>query len=104
MLYSNIFLLQENRFDICCCIVGGNKEGSTQEGALQRFFKQVYAPCLLSRFGRPLVVLVFGAWLCSSIAVVPKIEVGLDQELSMPEDSYMQKYFEVSMVFLFPYA
>ncbi|XP_066944874.1 NPC intracellular cholesterol transporter 1-like isoform X2 [Macrobrachium rosenbergii] len=85
---------EENRYDICCCVVGGNKEGSSREGTLQRFIKKVYAPCLLSRIGRPLVILVFTGWLFSSIAVLPKIDVGLDQELSMPEDSYMQKYFD----------
>ncbi|XP_068212553.1 NPC intracellular cholesterol transporter 1-like [Palaemon carinicauda] len=85
---------EENRFDICCCVVGSNKEGYTHDGVLQKFIKQVYAPCLLSRIGRPLVILVFSGWLFSSIAVLPKIDVGLDQELSMPEDSYMQKYFD----------
>lgn len=40
-------------------------------------------------------MIVFFGWLCSSIAVVPHIEIGLDQELSMPEDSYVLKYFQV---------
>ncbi|KAK7086015.1 NPC intracellular cholesterol transporter 1 [Halocaridina rubra] len=91
---------EDNRFDICCCVVGGNKEGSTREGLLQKFFKKVYAPSLLSRAGRPLVVLVFAAWLCSSIAVIPKIDVGLEQELSMPEDSFMLKYFDYLRAYL----
>ena len=30
------------------------------------------------------------------MSVIPKIEIGLDQELSMPEDSFMLKYFDVS--------
>ena len=42
------------------------------------------------------MVLFFG-WLCASIAVSPKIEIGLDQELSMPKDSYMLDYFSVSL-------
>jgi len=41
------------------------------------------------------VFVIFYAWLCSSLAVLPHIEVGLDQELSMPEDSYVLKYFQV---------
>lgn len=44
---------------------------------------------------RAVVVVVFFGWLCASIAVSPKIEVGLDQELSVPEDSYVLNYFEV---------
>lgn len=43
-------------------------------------------------------MLVFFGWICSSIAVVPHIEIGLDQELSMPEDSFVLKYFKVSNI------
>lgn len=85
---------EENRLDICCFIKGSNKEGTSPEGPIQKFFKLVYAPMLLSRIARPVVVVVFVGWLFSSIAVLPMIEIGLDQELSMPEDSYLQKYFE----------
>lgn len=79
-----------------CCIRGSDKEGSVGEGLLQKFFKHAYAPFLLSKIVRPIVMVVFAGWLCSSIAVLPKIEIGLDKELSMPDDSYLQKYFEVS--------
>lgn len=47
---------------------------------------------------RAVVVVVFFGWLCASIAVSPKIEVGLDQELSVPEDSYVLNYFEVFLL------
>lgn len=70
------------------------QERST-EGPLYKLFQHVYAPFLLSNKMRAVVMVVFLGWLCASIAVAPKIEVGLDQELSMPEDSYMLQYFEV---------
>lgn len=38
-------------------------------------------------------MIIFYGWLCSSVAVLPHIELGLDQELSMPEDSFVLKYF-----------
>lgn len=43
-------------------------------------------------------MIIFFGWICSSIAVVPHIEIGLDQELSMPEDSFVLKYFKVSCI------
>lgn len=46
---------------------------------------------------RAVVMVVFFGWLCFSIALTPRVEVGLDQELSMPEDSYMLDYFSVSL-------
>ncbi|CAG2104363.1 unnamed protein product [Medioppia subpectinata] len=36
-------------------------------------------------------------WLCASIAVINKLDVGLDQKLSMPSDSYLIPYFDAQM-------
>lgn len=95
-LIVNKHLQQDNRCDVLCCIRGSDKEGSTSEGLLQKIFKHAYAPFLLSKVVRPIVIVVFAGWLCTSLAVLPKLDIGLDQELSMPDDSYLQKYFEVS--------
>ncbi|XP_060521524.1 NPC intracellular cholesterol transporter 1 isoform X2 [Cylas formicarius] len=87
-----------NRFDIFCCIRGSKKNEPSaiggQEGLLYTFFKSIYVPILMNKMVRCAVMVVFFGWLCSSIAVVPSIEIGLDQELSMPEDSYVLKYFK----------
>ncbi|KAG8224451.1 hypothetical protein J437_LFUL003174, partial [Ladona fulva] len=93
--------LDANRLDVCCFLSGSkspsqmsvsNAHGS--EGLLYRFFQSVYAPLLMKRWVRAGVMVAFFGWLCASLAVLPKIEVGLDQELSMPEDSYVLKYFK----------
>jgi len=60
-------------------------------------FQNVYVPTLMNKFVRPLVVLLFSAWLCMSIVVIPKIDVGLDVELTMTHDSYVLKYFKVNI-------
>ncbi|XP_046396992.1 NPC intracellular cholesterol transporter 1 isoform X2 [Ischnura elegans] len=95
-----------NRLDVCCFIRGskspsqmatsngGSGMAPGSEGLLYRFFQSVYAPWLMKRWVRAGVMVVFFGWLCASLAVLPKIEVGLDQELSMPEDSYVLKYFK----------
>ena len=71
-------------------------------GILYKLFKIVYVPLLLKKWVRAFVMLVFFGWICSSIAVVPHIEIGLDQELSMPEDSFVLKYFKVSNITYMP--
>jgi Niemann-Pick C1 protein len=38
------------------------------------------------------MVLFFGA-ACASVVCAPRIGIGLDQELSMPEDSFVLKFF-----------
>lgn len=65
------------------------------DGILYKIFKVAYVPLLLQKWVRAAVMIVFFGWLCSSIAVIPHIEIGLDQELSMPEDSFVLKYFKV---------
>ena len=57
-------------------------------------FKHLYAPFLMKRWVRPLVVVLFFGWFCSSMAVMPSVEVGLDQEITMPDESFVLKYFE----------
>lgn len=92
---------ENNRLDICCCIQIGKKKEPKEaaaagaEGPLYKLFQHAYAPFLMSKPIRAVVCVVFFGWLCASIAVAPNIDVGLDQELSMPEDSYMLKYFQV---------
>lgn len=82
--------------DVCCFVQGSKKDSiGASEGVLYRFFKACYAPFLMNGAVRAIVTIAFYGWLCTSIAVVPKIEVGLDQELSMPEDSHVLKYFRV---------
>lgn len=92
----------ENRFDILCFIRGKKNELLTtnNEGVLYKFFKSIYVPFLMKKIIRIMVMVIFFGWLCSSIAVAPHIDVGLDQELSMPEDSFVLKYFRYLQKYL----
>ena len=92
--------LQNNRLEICCCVqVGKSLDSKVDKGVLYSLFKEIYAPFVLSKPMRVAVMVVFFGWLCVSIAVAPKTEVGLDQELSMPLDSYMLDYFRVYILY-----
>ncbi|KAM7354023.1 Niemann-Pick type C-1a isoform 3-T3 [Cochliomyia hominivorax] len=85
----------ENRLDVCCFIRGKKTDAAPiTEGLLYKFFKSVYVPFLMKKTVRVVVMIVFYGWLCSSIAIAPQIEIGLNQELSMPEDSYVLHYFQ----------
>lgn len=93
----------ENRWDILCFLRGPKKDsGHTQvkEGVLYKFFKVIYVPFLMKKIVRMTVMVFFFGWLCSSIAVAPHIEIGLDQELSMPKDSFVLKYFQYLQSYL----
>ncbi|XP_072525289.1 NPC intracellular cholesterol transporter 1 [Salminus brasiliensis] len=84
---------ERNRLDILCCVKLPEGQEEKTEGILFRFFKKIYAPFILNEWMRPLVVALFVGMLSFSIAVTDKVEIGLDQRLSMPDDSYVLDYF-----------
>ena len=47
----------------------------------------------LNRHVRPTVIFIFFTWLAASIALLPYVKVGLEQNITMPKDSYMIDYF-----------
>ena len=85
-----------NRLDIFCCIKVSKTEMTLtrDEGTLHKFVKKIYVPCLMTLMSRVLVMVAFFGWLCLSITVIPKIEIGLDQDMAFPEDSFVLKYFQ----------
>ncbi|MEE6464214.1 hypothetical protein FKM82_006214 [Ascaphus truei] len=87
---------EKNRLDILCCVPGCRKNSGTEKSKswLYLLFKKVYAPLLMKDWIRPVVVAVFVGILSFSIAVINKVEIGLDQSLSMPDDSYVLRYFD----------
>ncbi|EPQ13409.1 Niemann-Pick C1 protein [Myotis brandtii] len=93
---------ENNRLDILCCVHGGEDGAGLQasESCLFRFFRDSYSPLLLKAWMRPIVMAVFVGVLSFSIAVLNKVEIGLDQSLSMPEDSYVMDYFRSLSQFL----
>lgn len=89
---------EESRLDVCCCFnTRVNKYEDFNEeytGCLYRVFKNIYAPFLMTDIVRISIIIIFLGWLCSSIAVINQLEIGLDQKLSVPEDSYVLRYFD----------
>ena len=63
-------------------------------GLLFGLFKEYYAPFLMNKAVRPLVIVFFLALLFTSLSLLPQVSSGLDQKLSMPRDSYVLDYFE----------
>lgn len=43
---------------------------------------------------KTIIFIIFSIWTCFSIMVIPNIEIGLDQELTMSPESHVSKYFK----------
>lgn len=68
-------------------------DNTYEESYMYRFFKNYYAPALLRRGTRLLVFVVFATWFASSCLVMRNINLGLDEKMAVPEDSYMLTHF-----------
>ncbi|KAG5033741.1 hypothetical protein JHK87_008651 [Glycine soja] len=67
--------------------------GRRKPGLLARYMKEVHAP-ILSIWGVKIVVIaIFVGFALASIALSTRIEPGLEQEIVLPRDSYLQGYF-----------
>ncbi|KAI1290194.1 NPC intracellular cholesterol transporter 1 [Halotydeus destructor] len=86
----------DNRLDIFCCIQEKKsvRETGPKETFLYAFFRDMYAPFLMKKSTRIVVLIVFAGWICSSVYVLDKVHIGLEQDLTFPDDSYMTKYFD----------
>ncbi|KAG8574528.1 hypothetical protein GDO81_009218 [Engystomops pustulosus] len=84
-----------NRFDFCCCIKSKTeKPKKKSKGLLVTFMKKVYCPIILNPVSRVVVMIVFIFLFCCGIYFMMYSTVGLNQELSVPLDSYIIKYFD----------
>ncbi|KAI9790990.1 MAG: hypothetical protein M1816_004557 [Peltula sp. TS41687] len=96
--------VEENRADCIPCIKvkSSNMSGLNgfltspnveHEGTLEKFIRQTYAPNLLRRRVKAAVMVVFLGLLAAGIALIPDLELGLDQRIAIPSDSYLIPYF-----------
>nr|CAB3264418.1 Niemann-Pick C1 protein [Phallusia mammillata] len=84
-----------NRYDCLCCMTDPTQDDETEnDGILYTLVKNYFAPAVLSAAFRPIAICIFVAGACFSGAVLHKVEIGLDQSLSMPSDSYVLDYFD----------
>ncbi|KAJ3648324.1 hypothetical protein Zmor_020135 [Zophobas morio] len=84
---------EDNRFEIYFCERATTPPKEMGPGFIYNFWKNYFAPAVMNFWARCSILAVFLVWLCVSISVVPSLELGLDQQLSMPEDSHVLTYF-----------
>ncbi|KAG5927835.1 hypothetical protein E4U42_001720 [Claviceps africana] len=64
-----------------------------EESVLQVFIKNTYAPSLLLKRVKTGVVAVFFGVFAAALALLPMMEIGLDQRVAIPDGSYLIPYF-----------
>ncbi|KAL7788185.1 multidrug efflux transporter AcrB transmembrane domain-containing protein [Trichoderma ceciliae] len=71
----------------------GRGSDADEESYLQIFIRNSYAPVLLRRQTKVIVVAVFLGLLSAAIALLPGFQLGLDQRVAIPDGSYLIPYF-----------
>ncbi|KIJ70333.1 hypothetical protein HYDPIDRAFT_77663 [Hydnomerulius pinastri MD-312] len=69
-------------------------------GTIARFIRRHYAPFLLQPVVKGAVLLTFAGLFVLSVISMQHIELGLDQRLALPSDSYLNSYFDHLDVYL----
>ncbi|XP_019702346.1 uncharacterized protein [Elaeis guineensis] len=91
---------EDDRIDCVPCIklsssIDYNNGNAQQElGLLARYMKDVHAPILGLLGVKILVIAVFVGFALASIALCTRLQPGLEQKVVLPQDSYLQDYFD----------
>ena len=108
VLTLNQIRVEDSRADCFPCVqvksarihLNGNGGGNgaryyeaPSESLLQQFIRKTYAPRLLGKKTKAVIVAVFLGVFAASVALLPEVELGLDQRVAIPDDSYLIPYF-----------
>ncbi|KAF1997279.1 multidrug efflux transporter AcrB transmembrane domain-containing protein [Amniculicola lignicola CBS 123094] len=95
--------VESNRADCFPCVKvrradssylnGGMGHGAGEEGGLQKFIRKTYAPAILGKKAKVGIIAVFFGIFTFGVALFPKVELGLDQRIAIPSDSYLIPFF-----------
>ncbi|KAG9151287.1 hypothetical protein Leryth_002836 [Lithospermum erythrorhizon] len=92
---------EDNRVDCFPCVKISGADADPDKGASQkklgllaRYMKDIHAPILNIWGVKVFVIAVFAAFSFASIALCTRIERGLEQQIVLPRNSYLQGYFD----------
>lgn len=90
----------QNRIDVFCCIqkkILNDSDPLNSETPYTSIVTRIMTPYtkfILRWYMKGIIVVVFAVMLCASVMMIPHIEIGLDQEMALPVDSYVYKYLQ----------
>ncbi|BFZ57662.1 niemann-Pick type C-related protein 1 [Savitreella phatthalungensis] len=88
--------VQEGRVDCAPCItIGGYGQPEEEiDDWLTHFIRSRYAPYLMRPYVKGSVLVIFFSLAALALSLLPSMQMGLDQKLAVPSDSYLVDYFQ----------
>ncbi|KAG0209992.1 hypothetical protein BGX28_009771 [Mortierella sp. GBA30] len=84
---------EEDRVDCMPCLQIQAPQAIETEGALPAWVRKYYGPLILNGTVKKIVIAAFLGLLTLGLCLMPSLEIGLDQRLALPNDSYMVQFF-----------
>ncbi|WOL10757.1 Niemann-Pick C1 protein-like [Canna indica] len=100
LIILDVLRTEDGRIDCLPCIKlrssNLSSEGNVKQdlGMLARYMKDIHAPLLGHRGVKIIVIVMFVGFAFTSIALCTRIQPGLEQQIVLPRDSYLQSYFD----------
>jgi Niemann-Pick C1 protein len=82
-----------NRVELAPCIALSGKFNPLLGYSYLSIIMKYFADVILYPLVRPFILLVFGLTLTSSLVLMFRLDIGLNQNLALPKDSYLIPYF-----------
>jgi Niemann-Pick C1 protein len=90
---------RDNRRECLCCLTRKKeveKDEIFEEGGISRYFRNYHAPWILSKIGKPVVLLVFSGLLAFGIWGTLNLSVEDTQRAFIPSDSYLTSFINAN--------
>jgi len=90
---------RDNRRECLCCVTRKKemeKDEVFEEGGISRYFRNYHAPWILSKVGKPVVLLVFSGLLAFGIWGTLNLSVEDTQRAFIPSDSYLTSFINAN--------
>ncbi|KAG0221774.1 sterol-sensing domain of SREBP cleavage-activation-domain-containing protein [Mortierella sp. GBAus27b] len=84
---------EEDRVDCIPCLQIHAPQGVESEGALPAWVRKYYGPLILNNSVKRIIIASFVGLLTAGLCLLPSLEIGLDQRLALPSDSYLVPFF-----------
>lgn len=90
----------QNRIDVLCCIqkkILNDDDPLNSETPPKSIFTRMMSPYtkfILRWYMKAIIVVLFVIIISASVMMIPHLEIGLDQEMALPVDSYVYKYLQ----------
>ncbi|KAE9447443.1 hypothetical protein C3L33_20667, partial [Rhododendron williamsianum] len=99
LIVFDLLRAEDNRVDCFPCLkippssVESDEGNQKRPGLVERYMEEVHARVLGLWGVKVVVIAVFAGFALASIALCTRIEPGLEQQIALPRDSYLQGYF-----------